>query len=100
MGLGTELDRRLGGESRVYEEPFETSDSTTVLPVARITWRGRATPVGVFVIREGTATWAPAIDHTRIAVLGVLIGLAAATLSTAAVLRRPPWPDVRMVLHR
>jgi len=99
MGLGSELTQRFGGEQRVYDEPFETSDGTTVVPVARIGWWGRGTPVGVFVIREGTATWTPAIDHTRIALLGELIGLVAAALATIAVVRRPPWPDVRIHPH-
>jgi hypothetical protein len=98
VGLGAELERRFDVEPRVYDEPFETSDGTTVVPVARIGWWGRATPVGVFVIREDTTTWVPAVDHTRIALLGAFIGLVAATISTIAVVRRPPWPDVR--IHR
>jgi hypothetical protein len=81
--------------SRVYGEPYETPAGTTVIPVARVSGRGlTATPVGVFAIHEGTVTWEPAVDVTRIAFLGEFIGLAAAVIATLAVLRRPPWPDL------
>ncbi|MEV7097559.1 hypothetical protein AB0M80_32380 [Amycolatopsis sp. NPDC051045] len=39
--------------------------------------------------------WEPAVDATRIALLAVGIGLVSATLGGLAVLRRPPWPDLR-----
>ena len=53
-----------------------------------------ARPVGVFVIKDGEATWVPAVDSTRIALVGALTGLVAATLATLAMVRRPPWPDL------
>ena len=56
--------------------------------------RVNAKPVGVFVIKDGSATWVPAVDQTRIALLGELIGLVAATFATLAMVRRPPWPDL------
>jgi hypothetical protein len=81
--------------SRVYGEPYETAAGTTVIPVARVSGRGHtAAPVGVFAIHDGTVTWEPAVDVTRIAFLGEFIGLAAAVIATLAVLRRPPWPDL------
>ena len=82
--------------SRVFGEPYETPDGITVIPVARVSDRfgSRAAPVGVFVIHDGKVTWQAAIDDTRIALLGELIGLAAAVLGTLAVVRRPPWPDL------
>jgi hypothetical protein len=55
-----------------------------------------ANPVGVFVVKNGEAAWVPAVDSTRIALMGELIGLIAATFATLAMVRRPPWPD----LHR
>ena len=87
----------------VYGQPYETADGVTVVPVARV--RGRhgvadadlrltARPVGVFVIKDGEATWTPAVDSTRIALVGALTGLIAATLGTLAMVRRPPWPDL------
>lgn len=92
--------------AQVYGQPYETVDGATVLPVARV--RGRlkpgtqdahvrlaAKPVGVFVIKDGEASWVPAVDSTRIALLGELIGLVSATLATLAMVRRPPWPDLR-----
>ena len=59
-------------------------DGTTVIPVAK--------PNGVFVIREGKASWVPAVDANRIALIGVLTGLLAAVIGSLAVLRQPPWP--------
>jgi hypothetical protein len=91
--------------ARVYGQPYETADGVTVLPVARVRGRTRpgvqdtdlrlaARPVGVFVIKDGEATWVPALDSTRIALVGALTGLIAATLGTLAMVRRPPWPDL------
>jgi hypothetical protein len=94
--------------ARVFGQPYETTDGTTVIPVAKV--RGRrarpgtsddqnavrmtARPLGVFVVKDGTATWQPAVDATRIAVLGEIIGLVAATLAGLAMVRRPPWPNL------
>ena len=80
--------------SRVHGEPYETADGTTVIPVAKV--RGlRANSVGVFVVKDGNASWEPAVDVTRVAVLGVLVGLVGTAFSTLAMVRRPPWPDLR-----
>jgi hypothetical protein len=78
------------GESgpRTFGEPYETPDGTTVITVT--------SPPGVFAIREGQARWEPAVDATRIALLAVGIGLVSATLAGLAMVRRPPWPDVRL----
>jgi hypothetical protein len=79
--------------SRVYGEPYETADGATVIPVAKL--RGdRAKPVGVFVIKDGKATWQPAVDAERIAMMGILVGLVSATFAGIAMVRRPPWPDL------
>ncbi len=79
----------------VYGEPFETADGAIVITVAR---RGVLGPVlrpaGVFVVRDGAATWVPAVDFNRIAFMGELIGLLAAVITGLAILRRPPWPDL------
>ncbi|WP_123028949.1 hypothetical protein [Mycolicibacterium stellerae] len=91
--------------AQVYGQPYQTADGATVLPVAKVRGRTRpgvedtvlrltAKPVGVFVIKNGEATWVPAVDQTRIALMGELIGLVAAAFATAAMLRRPPWPDL------
>jgi hypothetical protein len=82
-----------GTRSRVYGEPYRTADGATVIPVSKVR-HGVATPLGVFVIHGGKAQWTGAVDSNRLALLGVLTGLIAATLGTAAVLRRPPWPDL------
>jgi hypothetical protein len=80
--------------SRVYSEPYETADGTTVIPVAKVR-NQRAKPVGVFVIKDGKVTWRPAVDGERVAMLGILVGLVSATLAGIAMVRRPPWPDLR-----
>jgi uncharacterized spore protein YtfJ len=104
---------------RVYGEPYETADGATVIPVARIrAGRGRrrsdqplhdqdagafgftAAPVGVFVVHQGEASWVPAVDTNRVALIGVTTGLLAALISSLAVLRRPPWPDITIKDYR
>ena len=77
------VDRDAG---RVYGQPYETADGTTVVPVVR--------PVGVFVVKDGEAKWLPAVDATRVALMGILVGLVSATLAGVAMVRRPPWPDL------
>lgn len=77
----------------VYGEPMQV-DGATVIPVARVGRRFGATPVGVFVIKDGDVAWSPAVDNNRVALIGVITGLAAAVIATLAMLRRPPWPDV------
>ena len=72
---------------RLFGEPHETPDGTTVITVSD--------PPGVFAIRDGQAKWEPAVNATLVAVIAVSTGLVAATLGTLAVLRRPPWPDLR-----
>jgi len=99
------------GAAHVYGQPYETIDGATIITVARVRGRLRAgkpeaddasgrevavtaRPVGVFVIRDGQVSWQPAVDVTRIAIWGEIIGLVAAGLATLALVRRPPWPDL------
>jgi hypothetical protein len=70
----------------VFGERYQTSDGATVIPVSK--------PVGVFVIKDGKPVWSPAMDGTRIALMGVLVGLVSAILAGIAMVRRPPWPDL------
>jgi uncharacterized spore protein YtfJ len=35
----------------------------------------RATPAGVYVIKDGEVEWEPALDLTRIAIMGQLVGI-------------------------
>ncbi|MGW0177734.1 hypothetical protein [Nocardia sp. NPDC003345] len=80
----------------VYGEPFETADGTIVITVSRRSiLSATMRPAGVFVVRDGAATWVPAVDVNRLALMGELIGLLAAVIGSLAVLRRPPWPDLR-----
>jgi hypothetical protein len=70
----------------VFGQQYQTPDGATVIPVAK--------PVGVFVVKDGAPVWSPATDGTRIALMGILVGLVATTLAGLAMVRRPPWPDL------
>lgn len=91
MKLSDVLDQQPAA-GRAYGEPYETADGTTVIPVAK--------PLGVFVVGGGEATWVPAIDQNRIALIGVLTGLLAAVIGSLAVLRQPPWPRMTITDYR
>ncbi|MEC3913708.1 hypothetical protein [Nocardia sp. CDC160] len=83
------------GSTLVYGEPHQTSEGTTIITVAAVNpWRG-SRPVGVFVVHGGEVKWEAAVDASRIALVGVLTGLIAATLGTIAVIKQPPWPNMR-----
>ncbi|MCM6777819.1 hypothetical protein NDR87_30465 [Nocardia sp. CDC159] len=86
------------GDSLVYGTPLETADGATVITVARPGgWlRPGPRPLGIFVVHGEKVSWTPAFDTERIAFLGVLTGLLAAVIPTLALLRRPPWPDLRI----
>jgi hypothetical protein len=87
---GELLDTLETDATRVYGQPYQTADGTTIIPVARV--RGGA--LGVFVVKDGTSKWEPAVDATRIAMMGILVGLVSAALAGLAMVRRPPWPDL------
>lgn len=75
-----------------FGDPITIDDHTTMIPVTRRGLRGTRVPVGAYTVTDGSTTWTPAVDQGRVALIGVLTGLIAATLGTAAVLRQPPWP--------
>jgi hypothetical protein len=54
----------------------------------------------VFTIRNGQASWTPAVDGGRIALIGVITGLLAAAIGSLAVLRQPPWPRITVRDYR
>ncbi|MCT7661897.1 hypothetical protein [Mycobacterium deserti] len=88
--------------SELFGKPYETADGATVIPVARTRGRttGSARPLGVFVVKDGRATWRPAIDSERVALMGILVGLISVALTGVAMVRRPPWPDLRGDISR
>ena len=90
------LDTLGADTSRAYGAPYGTADGTTVIPVTKT--RGGA--LGVFVVKDGEAKFEPAVDATRIALMGILIGLVSASLAGAAMVRRPPWPDLHGEISR
>jgi hypothetical protein len=73
-----------------FGEPFEASNGTVVITVSG--QDGRA--VGVFSVAGENATWTPTVDNNRVALIAVCTGFVAAALGAAAVLRRPPWPEL------
>ncbi|WP_280422358.1 hypothetical protein [Nocardia carnea] len=95
MAIRDRLGLTAAEPAPIYGEPFETADGAIVVTVAR---RGVLSPVmrpaGIFVVSDGAATWVPAVDVDRIALMGELIGLSAAVIASLAILRRPPWPDL------
>ena len=80
--------------SRIFGEPYETG-GVTIIPVARTGRNHEMRPLGVYAVRGDQVTWHAAVDHERIALIGVATGFFAAVLGTIAVIRRPPWPDLR-----
>ncbi|MGV0850301.1 hypothetical protein [Mycolicibacterium phlei] len=110
MDLHTELERLDAhpDASRVFGQPYQTPDGTTIIPVAKVGVRSRrgaggqevVRPAGVFVVKDGKAQWRSAVDDTRIALLGITVGLVSATLAGIAMVKRPPWPDVRGTFSR
>jgi hypothetical protein len=84
------LDTVATDTSRAYGQPYETADGTTIIPVTKL--RGGA--LGVFVVKDGEVKFEAAVDATRIALMGILVGLVSASLAGAAMVRRPPWPDL------
>ena len=80
----------------IFGEPFESSDGTVVITVSRPGWRdGPARPIGLYTVTAQCATWTPAVDSGRIAIIGACTGFAAAVIATIAVLRRPPLAKFR-----
>jgi uncharacterized spore protein YtfJ len=95
MDLLTEARERMS-QGTVFGEPI-THDGVVVIPVARIggmvgagtgnktddaegSGGGlglRAAPVGVFVIRNGTVVWRPAVDVNKIILGGQVVGIVA-----------------------
>jgi hypothetical protein len=74
----------------IFSEPFEASNGAVIITVNSS--RGRA--VGIYTVTAQSVTWTPAVDGSRVALIAVCTGFVAALLGTAAVLRRPPWPDL------
>ena len=92
---------------RVFGDPIER-DGVTVIPVAAIRGglgygSGRqgdeaegagggsgmtARPVGVYRIQDGTVTWDPALDVTRIAMLGHVVAIIALLVVRSIIRKR------------
>src|SRR5688500_10627342 len=77
---------------RVYGEPYQ-EDGVTLIPAAHVMGGGggggdtrgnggtgfglSARPVGAWVIKEGEATWRPAIDLNRTIMMGQIVAIVA-----------------------
>jgi uncharacterized spore protein YtfJ len=102
MTMGTGVDQPHAGVAvrRVFGEPYERPDGDLVIPVVTVSGRGGGTvaPLGVFVVHDGRASWEPVVDENLTALLSRLVWLVPATLVALTMLRRPPWPDLRLNL--
>ncbi|WP_216901360.1 hypothetical protein [Nocardia alni] len=87
-------------DSMVFGTPYQTPDGATIITVARPGGRFRPglRPLGIVVVQGRDSKWIATKDESLLAFVGVLTGLVAATLSTVAVVRRPPWPDTHISL--
>jgi hypothetical protein len=74
----------------IFGDPFEASNGTVIVTVSSSS--GRA--IGIYTVTAQGATWTPAVDGSRVALIAACTGFVAAVLGTLAVLRRPPWPDL------
>jgi uncharacterized spore protein YtfJ len=86
---------------RVYGEPFE-KNGVTVIPAARVMGGGggggdnagnggagfgvMASPAGAWIVKGESVRWQPAVDATKVALMGQLVALAA-ILTLRSVLR-------------
>jgi uncharacterized spore protein YtfJ len=77
---------------RVYGEPYQV-DGVTIIPAAAVMGGGggggdtegnggggfglAARPVGAWVIKDGDATWRPAIDLNRVILVGQIVAIVA-----------------------
>jgi hypothetical protein len=84
--------------ARMFGEAYQ-ADGATVIPVT-VVRGGSPRPAGIYVIKDGKASWVPAVDAGRIAMMGILVGLVSATLAGVAMIRRPPWPDLHGDISR
>lgn len=83
------------GSVLVFGEPYEAGSGAVIVTVSRKSWFDSVEhPVGLYVVTADGATWTPAVDSSRHMLIGVCTGFVAAAVATAAVLRRPPWPDL------
>jgi uncharacterized spore protein YtfJ len=97
----------------VFGEPI-TAEGVTIVPVARVRGGGGggggtgpeneygkepagsglgfglvASPVGVYVIKDGNAHWRPSLDVTRIILGGQIVGVIALLVARSIAKRRP-----------
>jgi len=77
---------------RVFGDPVQVPDGSTIIPVATVRGGGGggaktdtdggvgfglgARPAGVFVVRNGEATWKPAVNVNQVVLGGQLVALA------------------------
>jgi uncharacterized spore protein YtfJ len=93
---------------RVYGEPYE-KNGITVIPAASVMGGGgggsdttgnggggfgiTARPAGAWIIKGESVRWQPAVDATKVALMGQLVAIAAIlTLRSVLKHRNPPQP--------
>jgi hypothetical protein len=78
-----------------FGEPYEAGNGTVIVTVSRQDRGDRPErPLGIFTVTADGATWTPVVETGRHLLMMAGAGFVAVALSTAAVLRRPPWPEM------
>ncbi|MGY0497626.1 hypothetical protein ACWZHB_03900 [Nocardia sp. FBN12] len=96
MTIRDRLEQLVAEPPTVFGTPIDTADGAIVITVSRGGGLLRhPRPIGLFVVHAGQAHWTPTVDANRIAQLGEWIGLLTGVIAALAILRRPPWPDLR-----
>jgi len=80
----------------IFGEP-QQHGNITIIPVTREGVFGTKA-LGVVSIDDNVTSWVPTVDVDRLAFIGVLTGLLAATLGSIAVVKRPPWPTSEAIV--
>jgi hypothetical protein len=73
-----------------FGEPFEAANGTVVITVTGPSGR----PVGVYSVTPEKATWTATVEGNKVALIAAITAFVATVLGTAAILRRPPWPEL------
>jgi uncharacterized spore protein YtfJ len=100
---------------RVYGEPYE-KNGVTVIPAAKVSGGGggggdtvgnggggfglSARPAGAWIVKGDSVRWQPAVDATKVAIMGQLVALAAILTLRSALRHRSAGPALPGFVRR